>query len=56
VRRALRATPKRAGAARVDEPAFGVDEAIKRIAERAPNARVAALTKLSLASPQPLRF
>ena len=55
-RAALRATPKRADAALADEPAFGVDEAIKRLAELAPEARALALTKLSLAHPQPLRF
>ena len=55
-RAALRATPKRADAAFADEPAFGVDEAIKRLAELAPEARALALTKLSLAHPQPLRF
>ena len=49
-RAALRATPKRA-----DEPTFGVDEAIKRLAELSPEARALALTKLSLAHPQPLR-
>jgi hypothetical protein len=36
------ATPKRADAAFADKPAFGVDEAIKRLAELAPEARVAA--------------
>jgi hypothetical protein len=53
---APRATPKRADAALVDEPAFGVDEAIRRLAELAPEARALALTKLRLAHPQPLRF
>jgi len=53
----LRATPKRGDAALAAcEPAFGVDEAIRRLAERAPEARALALTKLSLANPQPLRF
>jgi len=55
-RAALRATSKRADASLADEPTFGVDEAIKRLAELSPDARALALTKLSLAHPQPLRF
>jgi hypothetical protein len=55
-RAALRATSKRADAALADEPTFGVEEAIKRLAELSPDARALALTKLSLAHPQPLRF
>ena len=51
-----RATSKRADAALTDEPTFGVEEAIKRLAELSPDARALALTKLSLAHPQPLRF
>jgi len=46
----------RADASLADEPTFGVDEAIKRLAELSPDARALALTKLSLAHPQPLRF
>jgi hypothetical protein len=52
----LRATPKRADAALVDEPAFGVDEAIKRLAALPAQERALALTKLSLANPIPPRF
>jgi hypothetical protein len=52
----LRATSKRADASLVDEPTLGVAKAIKRLAELSPDARVLALTKLSLAHPQPLRF
>ena len=55
-RAALRATSKRADASLTDEPTFGVEEAIKRLAELSPDARALALTKLSLAHPQPLRF
>jgi hypothetical protein len=55
-RAALRATSKRADASLADPPALGVDEAIQRLAELAPEARALALTKLSLAHPQPLRF
>jgi hypothetical protein len=55
-RAALRATSKRADASLADEPTFGVDEAIRRLAELSPDARALALTKLSLAHPQPLRF
>ena len=55
-RAALRATSKRADAAFAEEPAFGVDQAIKRLAELAPEARALALTKLSLANPISPRF
>jgi hypothetical protein len=55
-RAALRATSKHADAAFGEDSALGVDEAIKRLAELAPEARALALTKLSLAHPQPLRF
>jgi hypothetical protein len=51
-----RATSKRADAALGDAPTFGVEEAIRRLAELSPDARALALTKLSLAHPQPLRF
>jgi hypothetical protein len=44
-----RATVTRADAALTDEPTFGVEEAIKRLAELSPDARALALTKLSLA-------
>ena len=53
-RAALRAVPKSADA--FGGPGGGVDEAIKRLAELPPEARALALTKLSLAHPQPLRF
>jgi len=41
-RAALRATSKRADAALADEPTFGVEEAIKRLAELSPDARAGA--------------
>jgi len=55
-RAALRAISKRADATLVDEPALGVEAAIKCLAELSPEARALSLTKLSLAHPQPLRF
>ena len=55
-RAALRATSKRADASLAEAPTFGDDAAIKRLAELSPDARALALTKLSLAHPQPLRF
>jgi hypothetical protein len=55
-RAALRATAKRDDAALIEEGGSSVDEAIKRLAALPPEARALALTKLSLAHPQPLRF
>ena len=46
----------RAVASLTDALTFGIDEAIRRLAELPPEARALALTKLSLAHPQPLRF
>ena len=54
--RADRATPKHADAALLKEPAFGVEEAIKRLAALPTQERALALTKLSLDTPIPPRF
>ncbi len=54
-RAALRATSKSVDASVADEGTMRVDDAIKRLAELAPEARALALTKLSLARPMPLR-
>jgi hypothetical protein len=55
-RAALRAMAKRDDAALIEESGSSIDEAIKRLAALPAEARALALTKLSLAHPQPLRF
>jgi hypothetical protein len=53
--KAKRATLKRADATLADELTFDVEASIKRLAALPRDARALAMTKLSLAHPQPLR-